>query len=203
VLQTPNADSPWGTMHRYNDFAHEVCFNPNALSRLMSLTGFRDIELREAEPVPWGSTALPRRWRASVWQMFRCLQDLESRGVGKRRQRHIHAGLPNFRSEAGREPRPSRFRKSDKRLTAVPDRKMGSSREQSNPPRHRRINRALTERKEIVLKVFFCSRIGLDAFFNREMNRTIAGNMDLTSGYDHIFLAEAGEIKETSVLKSQ
>jgi cyclopropane fatty-acyl-phospholipid synthase-like methyltransferase len=54
VLQTPNADSPWGTMHRYNNFAHEVCFNPNALSRLMSLTGFRDIELREAEPVPWG-----------------------------------------------------------------------------------------------------------------------------------------------------
>lgn len=52
-----------------------------------------------------------------------------------------------------------------------------------------------------MLKVFFCSRIGLDAFFNREMNRTIAGNMDLTSGYDHIFLAEAGEIKETSVLK--
>src|SRR5438874_2176394 len=24
ILQTPNADSPWGTTHRYNDFTHEI-----------------------------------------------------------------------------------------------------------------------------------------------------------------------------------
>ena len=35
VLQTPNAESPWGSQHRYNDFTHEVGFNPNLLSRLL------------------------------------------------------------------------------------------------------------------------------------------------------------------------
>jgi 2-polyprenyl-3-methyl-5-hydroxy-6-metoxy-1,4-benzoquinol methylase len=54
VLQTPNADSPWGTMHRYNDFTHEVCFNPNALSRLLKLAGFDQVEAREAGPVSFG-----------------------------------------------------------------------------------------------------------------------------------------------------
>jgi 2-polyprenyl-3-methyl-5-hydroxy-6-metoxy-1,4-benzoquinol methylase len=70
VLQTPNGDSPWGTMHRYNDFTHEVCFNPNALSRLMNLTGFKDIEPREAGPPPLGYS-LASTLRAGVWQMFR------------------------------------------------------------------------------------------------------------------------------------
>jgi SAM-dependent methyltransferase len=67
VLQTPNADSPWGSMHRYNDFTHEVGFNPNALSRLLRLAGFTDIEAREAGPVPWGysmvSTIRYLAWR--------------------------------------------------------------------------------------------------------------------------------------------
>lgn len=68
VLQTPNADSPWGTTHRYNDFTHEVCFNTNALSRLLSLAGFSEIEAREAGPVPIGhslfSTVRSLGWAA-------------------------------------------------------------------------------------------------------------------------------------------
>jgi 2-polyprenyl-3-methyl-5-hydroxy-6-metoxy-1,4-benzoquinol methylase len=70
VLQTPNAESPWGTMHRYNDFTHEVCFNPNALTRLMSLAGFSNIEPREVGPVPFGYSATSTL-RAGVWQLFR------------------------------------------------------------------------------------------------------------------------------------
>lgn len=70
VLQTPNADSPWCTNQRYGDFTHEVCFNPNALSRLMNLAGFKDIEPREAGPVPWGYS-IASTLRAGVWRMFR------------------------------------------------------------------------------------------------------------------------------------
>jgi SAM-dependent methyltransferase len=70
ILQTPNADSPWGTMHRYNDFTHEVCFNPNALTRLLRVAGFCNIEAREAGPVPRGSS-LTSSLRYLVWQLIR------------------------------------------------------------------------------------------------------------------------------------
>lgn len=54
VLQTPNADSPWGTTLRYGDFTHEVSFNSNVLSHLLRLAGFSEIEAREAGPALWG-----------------------------------------------------------------------------------------------------------------------------------------------------
>ena len=70
VLQTPNADSPWGTVHRYNDFTHEVGFNANALTRLMSLVGFRNIDAREIGPVPFGHSFLSTG-RYVIWQAIR------------------------------------------------------------------------------------------------------------------------------------
>ncbi len=70
VLQTCNADSPWGTMHRYGDFTHEVSFNPNVLSRLLKLVGFQMTEAREAGPVPWGYS-LTCTMRFLMWQLFR------------------------------------------------------------------------------------------------------------------------------------
>lgn len=70
VLQTPNAESPWGSHHRYNDLTHELGFNPNALARLLALVGFTAIEARELGPAPWGySAASTLRW--CVWQMIR------------------------------------------------------------------------------------------------------------------------------------
>lgn len=70
VLQTPNAESPWGTHHRYNDLTHELGFNPNALTRLLALVGFDAIEAREQGPVPLGySVASSLRW--VVWQAIR------------------------------------------------------------------------------------------------------------------------------------
>ncbi len=70
VLLTPNADSPFGMASRYNDLTHEVCFNPNALGRLLARAGFRNIEAREAGPVPLGySVASTLRW--CVWQTIR------------------------------------------------------------------------------------------------------------------------------------
>lgn len=70
ILQTPNADSPWGTMHRYNDFTHEVCFNPNALSRLLQVIGFQQTEIREAGPVPWGYSMISSV-RYLIWQLIK------------------------------------------------------------------------------------------------------------------------------------
>ena len=54
---------------------------------------------------------------------------------------------------------------------------------------------------EIELKVFYCTRFGLEKYFDREMNTEIAWEMDLLGGYDHIFLPEASEIKSAHPLK--
>ncbi len=70
ILQTPNAESPWGSMHRYSDFTHEVGFNYNVLSRLFNLAGFKDIEARETGPVPWGYSAISSL-RYLIWQSIR------------------------------------------------------------------------------------------------------------------------------------
>ena len=70
VLQTPNADSPWGGMHRYSDFTHEVGFNPNSLSRLLRMAGFIDIEARETGPVPWGYS-MTSTVRYAIWKVIR------------------------------------------------------------------------------------------------------------------------------------
>lgn len=70
VLQTLNGDSPWGTAHRYGDFTHEVGFNPNALSRLLRLTGFERIRSRELGPVPTGYS-VKSSVRYLIWQTIR------------------------------------------------------------------------------------------------------------------------------------
>jgi 2-polyprenyl-3-methyl-5-hydroxy-6-metoxy-1,4-benzoquinol methylase len=54
VLQTPNADSPFGLHVRYGDITHEWAYNVNALTRLLKRAGFSAIEAREQGPVPWG-----------------------------------------------------------------------------------------------------------------------------------------------------
>lgn len=70
ILQTPNADSPWGTMLRYGDFTHEICFNPNSLSRLLKVIGFQQTEARETGPVPWGYS-VASTVRFLIWQLIR------------------------------------------------------------------------------------------------------------------------------------
>jgi 2-polyprenyl-3-methyl-5-hydroxy-6-metoxy-1,4-benzoquinol methylase len=87
ILQTPNAESPWGSTHRYNDLTHEVCFNPNALSRLLRLTGFSDIEARETGPLCRGGSLVSMA-RYSLWRVIHAcltlwnLVETGSRGSG-------------------------------------------------------------------------------------------------------------------------
>lgn len=70
VLQTPNADSPWGISLRYGDFTHETGFSPDLLSRLMRLSGFQEIEVREMGPIPFGYSAASTL-RYFVWRVIR------------------------------------------------------------------------------------------------------------------------------------
>jgi SAM-dependent methyltransferase len=68
VLQTPNADSPWGAALRYGDFTHETCFTPHALGRLLRLSGFDRIEAREQGPVVRGPASAVR---FLLWRIIR------------------------------------------------------------------------------------------------------------------------------------
>lgn len=70
ILQTPNAETPWGGSIRYGDFTHEVGFTPNLLSRLLNLSGFQDTEARETGPVLWGYSAFSTL-RYLNWQSIR------------------------------------------------------------------------------------------------------------------------------------
>lgn len=68
VLQTPNAGCFWGAEHRYNDFTHEIGFNPNSLTRILSLVGFEGVVARESGPVPRGVFS-SIRW--ALWRILR------------------------------------------------------------------------------------------------------------------------------------
>jgi SAM-dependent methyltransferase len=70
VLQTPNADSPFGLQVRYGDITHEWAYNVNQLARLLRRAGFVAIEAREQGPVPWGYS-LASTARFLVWRLIR------------------------------------------------------------------------------------------------------------------------------------
>jgi len=70
ILQTPNANSPWGAMYRYGDFSHEVIYNSKVLSHLLKIAGFGEMEAREAGPVVHG---IKSAVRYGLWRMMRLM----------------------------------------------------------------------------------------------------------------------------------
>jgi SAM-dependent methyltransferase len=68
ILQTPNAESPWGLMHRYHDFTHEIAFDPHSLAHVLRLNGFTDFQTRECGPHAHGIKSLIRFF---VWRLIR------------------------------------------------------------------------------------------------------------------------------------
>jgi 2-polyprenyl-3-methyl-5-hydroxy-6-metoxy-1,4-benzoquinol methylase len=48
ILQTPNALSPWASQCRYGDLTHELIFSPECIVSTLRLSGFKDINVREA-----------------------------------------------------------------------------------------------------------------------------------------------------------
>ena len=65
IVQTPNAESPWGLMHRYHDFTHELAFDPHSLHHILDIEGFTNFEARECGPHIHGIKSFVR---AVIWK---------------------------------------------------------------------------------------------------------------------------------------
>jgi len=109
ILQTPNAESPWGAMHRYNDFTHEVGFQPNSLSRILALCGFTQVQSREAGPVLHGAKSAIR---CAMWATIKAglklynLAEVGVTGSGVFTRVFLIAGSkPQGQPADGRSPR--------------------------------------------------------------------------------------------------
>ena len=83
ILQTPNAESPWGIMHRYHDFTHELAFDPHSLKKLLELCGFVKIEIRPAGPVVHGASSFGRYliW-TTIWAALALWNLAEAGSIG-------------------------------------------------------------------------------------------------------------------------
>lgn len=68
ILQTPNAQSPFGQSIFYGDFTHEICFTPKSLQHVLNLCGFHNFHVRETGPAVHGFASAIRY---VVWRMIR------------------------------------------------------------------------------------------------------------------------------------
>lgn len=57
--------------------------------------------------------------------------------------------------------------------------------------------RESTRHAQLRIKVFFGSRIGVDAYTDKDMGVQIVWDMDLLGGYDHEFLFGAEQVRDT------
>lgn len=80
ILQTPNAESPWGLMHRYHDLTHELSFDPHSLAHVLALAGFSGFEARECGPVVRGPASLARGVLWKTFWVFLALWNLAETG---------------------------------------------------------------------------------------------------------------------------
>jgi len=67
ILQTPNADSPWGCSLRYGDLTHELLFNPHSLTTLLKSCSLSNIESRPCGPYVHGVKSLVR---VGLWNLI-------------------------------------------------------------------------------------------------------------------------------------
>jgi len=70
IIQTPNADSPFGPIPGFGDFTHEIYLNIGSLRGVMTVCGFIEIEGRETGPIPYGLFSL-LRW--ILWKLIRLM----------------------------------------------------------------------------------------------------------------------------------
>lgn len=68
IIQTPNAQSPFGQSILYGDFTHEICFTPKGLQHVLDLCGFHNFHVRETSPVVHGFASAVRYL---LWRMIR------------------------------------------------------------------------------------------------------------------------------------
>jgi len=60
IIQTPNAESPFGGRHRYNDFTHSLSFTKTSLNHVLKTVGFKDVKFYPVRPVVHGIKSLIR-----------------------------------------------------------------------------------------------------------------------------------------------
>lgn len=76
ILRTPNAASLFASNLRYGDFTHELSFTPECLVLLMKAAGFKEIETREASPIPLGYSIFSTI-RFLLWRLVRlCIKSI-------------------------------------------------------------------------------------------------------------------------------
>jgi len=54
IIQTPNAESPFGSSYRYGDFTHEIAFTRSSLNQVLRVAGFEKVDFYPTGPVPKG-----------------------------------------------------------------------------------------------------------------------------------------------------
>lgn len=67
IVQTPNAESPWGLKVRYGDLTHEICFDPNLLKSILTISGFELFEAKECGPYVHGIISF---FRVAIWRFI-------------------------------------------------------------------------------------------------------------------------------------
>jgi SAM-dependent methyltransferase len=51
-ISVPNAGSPWGVPIAFTDFTHEVYFDPMSLRQVLMASGYEDVRVKGAGPIP-------------------------------------------------------------------------------------------------------------------------------------------------------
>ena len=67
ILQTPNAESPFGHKMRYCDLTHENSFDPSNLNSILKIVGFNNFETQECGRIIHGPISL---FRWLIWRMI-------------------------------------------------------------------------------------------------------------------------------------
>jgi SAM-dependent methyltransferase len=60
-IQTPNAETPFGSRLRYADFTHEIAFTTSSISQVLRICGFGEITVGPVRPAFRG-------WRKLLWK---------------------------------------------------------------------------------------------------------------------------------------
>ena len=66
IMQSPNADGPFGSRYRYEDLTHTTAFTGTSARQLLTAAGFERVEALPVEPLAHGVKSLGRRilWKA-------------------------------------------------------------------------------------------------------------------------------------------
>jgi len=67
IIQTPNAESPFGSRYRYYDFTHCLSFTPASLYHVLRTVGFSDIVFYPIRPVIHGVKSF---FRHILWRLI-------------------------------------------------------------------------------------------------------------------------------------